>query len=174
MSGMQNEKKNEETAVVLKAVTGAVKKAVSEAMTEQKRQERQKALYNTRKLMESYIEMQTFLHNAISEEREVQNTAFFVFGGENAKLDSIRKSKMKTAMMIANIDRAMEELKREHEQKGTAYKFEAFRMHYVDGIAYEEITETLNCGKNSPSAWSKLILKQMSVKLFGINGIDRF
>ena len=127
---MQEGKKGELGEGVLKTVTAAVKKAVSEAMAEQKRQERQKTLYNTRKLMESYIEMQDFIRNAISEETEVQDTAFSVFGGENAKLDSIRKSKMKTAMMIANIDRAMEELKREHDQKGTAYKYEAFRIHY--------------------------------------------
>ena len=171
---MQEGKKGEIGEGVLKTVTAAVKKAVSEAMAEQKRQERQKTLYNTRKLMESYIEMQDFIRHAISEATEVQNTAFSVFGGENAKLDSIRKSKMKTAMMIANIDRAMEELKREHDQKGTAYKYEAFRMHYVDGIAYEEIAESLDCGKNSPATWTKLLLKQMSVKLFGINGIDHF
>ena len=171
---MQEGKKGELGEGVLKTVTAAVKKAVSEAMAEQKRQERQKTLYNTRKLMESYIEMQDFIRNAISEETEVQDTAFSVFGGENAKLDSIRKSKMKTAMMIANIDRAMEELKREHDQKGTAYKYEAFRMHYVDGIAYEEIAGSLNCGKNSPATWTKLLLKQMSVKLFGINGIEHF
>ena len=171
---MQEEKKGEIEEGVLKAVTAAVKKAVSEAIAEQKRKERQKALYNTRKLMESYIEMQDFIKNAISEESEVHNTALAVFGGENAKLESVRKSKMKTAMMIANIDRAMEELKREHGQKGTDYKFEAFRMHYVDGTAYEEIAELLNCGKNSPAAWTKLLLKQMSVKLFGVNGLEHY
>ena len=133
---MQEGKKGELGEGVLKTVTAAVKKAVSEAMAEQKRQERQKTLYNTRKLMESYIEMQDFIRNAISEETE--------------------------------------ELKREHDQKGTAYKYEAFRMHYVDGIAYEEIAGSLNCGKNSPATWTKLLLKQMSVKLFGINGIDHF
>lgn len=171
---MQEEKKGEIGEGVLKAVTAAVKKAVSEAMAEQKRQERQKTLYNTRKLMESYIEMQDFIKNAISEEAEVQDSAYSVFSGENAKLESIRKSKMKTAIMIANIDRAMEELRKEHGRNGTIYKYEAFRMHYVDGAAYDEIAETLDCGKNSPAAWTKLVLKQMSVKLFGINGIDRY
>ncbi len=171
---MQKEQKDEIERKELRVVTEAVRKAVSEAMAEQKRQERQKTLYNTKKLMESYIEMQDFIKNAISEEAELQNTAFSVFSGENAKLDSIRKSKMKTAIMIANIDRAMTELEQEHDQKGTIYKYEAFRMHYVEGIAYEEIAELLNCGKNSPTTWAKLLLRQMSVKLFGINGIDRF
>ena len=81
---MQDEKKGEIEEGTLKMVTAAVKKAVSEAMAEQKRQERQKTLYNTRKLMEAYIEMQDFIKNAISEETEVQNTAFYVFGGEMA------------------------------------------------------------------------------------------
>mgnify|MGYP000151286643 FL=1 len=78
---------------------------------------------------------------------------------------------MVTAMMIINIDRALTELETESRKEGTLYKYEAFRMHYIDGLTFEEIADQLDCGKNSPSNWCKAILKKMSVKLFGINGI---
>lgn len=171
---MQEEKGEELRAEVLGAVEAAVKKAVSGLLADQKRQERQKTLYNTRKLMESYMEMQKFIQNAISEEEEMQDAGFGISGREHAKLESIRKSRMKTAIMIANIDRAMEELRQEHARKGTAYKYEAFERHYVDGLPYEQVAELLDCGKNSPAAWTKLVLRQMSVKLFGVNGIEHF
>lgn len=171
---MQEEAKTEIEPELLQTIEKTVKKAVSDAVTEHKRAEKQKTLYNTRKLMESYGEMQKFIKNAISEELEVQEDVKLAFGGENTKLESVKRAKMRTAMMIANIDRAMEELEREHEKNGTEYKYKAFKMHYIDGLAYEDIAEELNCGKNSPSIWVKLLLKQMAVKLFGINGIEKF
>lgn len=92
---------------------------------------------------------------------------------EIAELDdkSVKEAKMVTAMMIINIDRALTELETESRKEGTLYKYEAFRMHYIDGLTFEEIADQLDCGKNSPSNWCKAILKKMSVKLFGINGI---
>ena len=162
---MQEEAKTEIEPELLQTIEKTVKKAVFDAVTEHKRAEKQKTLYNTRKLMESYGEMQKFIKNAISEELEAQ---------EDVKLAFVKRAKMRTAMMIANIDRAMEELEREHEKNGTEYKYKAFRMHYIDNLAYEDIAEELNCGKNSPSIWVKLLLKQMAVKLFGINGIEKF
>ena len=65
----------------------------------------------------------------------------------------------------------MTELETESRKEGTLYKYEAFRMHYIDGLTFEEIADQLDCGKNSPSNWCKAILKKMSVKLCGINGI---
>ena len=112
-----------------------------------------------------------YINNAITEEEEVTENAYNAFRGENAKLKSVKESKMVTAMMIINIDRALTELEAESRREGTLYKYEAFRMHYIDGLTFEEIADQLDCGKNSPSNWCKAILKKMSVKLFGINGI---
>ena len=136
------------------AIRIAARRAFAEVRIEEKRAEKKKTLYNTRRLMESYIDLKKYINNAITEEEEVAEEA-----------------KMVTAMMIINIDRALTELEAESRKEGTLYKFEAFRMHYIDGLTFEEIADRLNCGKNSPSNWSKAILKKMSVKLFGINGI---
>ena len=97
-----------------------------------------------------------------------------IFRGEGAHLGSVRRSKMKTAMMIANIDRAMEELRAEYETKEMTYKYDAFKMHYIDGASYEEIADIQNCGKNTPSRWSKELIRKMSVKLFGIDGVEKY
>lgn len=155
----------------MEAVRIAVRKAFAEVQAENRRAERKETLYNTRKLMESYIDLKKYVENAISEENEVHEDAYLIFKGEGARLESVRRSKMVTAMMILNVDRALKELEAENREKGTSYKFAAFKMHYVDGIPFEKIADQLNCGKNSPATWSKVILKQMSVKLFGIHGI---
>lgn len=47
-------------------------------------------------------------------------------------------------------------------------------MHYIDGVSYEEIADIQNCGKNTPSRWSKELIRKMSVKLFGIDGVEKY
>ena len=54
------------------------------------------------------------------------------------------------------------------------YKYDAFKMHYIDGVSYEEIADIQNCGKNTPSRWSKELIRKMSVKLFGIDGVEKY
>ena len=47
-------------------------------------------------------------------------------------------------------------------------------MHYIKGVPYEDIADIQNCGKNTPSRWSKELIRKMSVKLFGIDGIEKY
>lgn len=151
-----------------------IQKAVAEALGAERELRKRRILYNTRILMESYIEMRRHIENAISEAEEMKEEEFAQFRGENTHLESIRRSKTKTALMLANIDRAMEELRREQEENGTVYKYEAFRMHYVEGKTFEEVADIMNCGKNTPSRWSKELIRKMSVKLFGVDGIEKW
>ena len=151
-----------------------IQKAVAEALGAERKLRKQQILYNTRILMESYIEMRKHIENAISEAEEMEEEEFTPFRSENTHLESIRRSKTNTALMLMNIDRAMEELRREQEENGTLYKYEAFRMHYVEGKTFEEVADIMNCGKNTPSRWSKELIRKMSVKLFGVDGIEKW
>lgn len=159
---------------IVEVVQAAVKAAVQKQEAARAKQERQKVLYNTRMLMEGYREMQEHLKIAISEVEELEEDEYSILRGENSHLESVRRSKLQTAMMIANIDRAMEQLKKELTEKGQKYKYEAFKMHYIDGFTLEDIAEKLNCGKNTPSRWIKEMIRRMSVKIFGIQGIEKW
>lgn len=151
-----------------------VKKIVKKTIETERQMQRQKILHNTRLMMEHYIEMRAHVENAVSEIEELEEEQFATLRTAETHLESIRRSKMKTALMIANIDRAMEELRREYEEKGMAYKWQCFKDHYIDGISNEDIAERMNCGKNTPSRWEKELIKKMSVKLYGIDGIERW
>lgn len=165
------QKSGETQQDVAEEIRIAVRRAFAEVRAEDKRAERKKTLYNTRRLMESYRDLKKYINSAITEEEEVTEAEYIGLKGESAKLRSVKESKMVTAMMIINIDRALAELETESKKEGTAYKYEAFRMHYIEGKTFEEVADQLDCGKNSPANWCKAILKKMSVKLFGINGI---
>ena len=60
------------------------------------------------------------------------------------------------------------------QQRQSVRAYDAFKMHYIDGVSYEEIADIQNCGKNTPSRWSKELIRKMSVKLFGIDGVEKY
>jgi DNA-directed RNA polymerase specialized sigma24 family protein len=153
-----------------------IQNVIQTAIETERQIQRNQILHNTRILMEQYIEMRKHCENAVSESDDLDSVEFAIFksDNENTYLESVRRSKLKTAMMLTNIDRAMDEIKEEYEKKGMLYKYEAFRMHYVDGMSYEEVAEVQNCGKNTPARWSKEIIRKMSVKLFGVEGVEKW
>lgn len=151
-----------------------VKKIVQKTIETEKQIRKKQILYNTRILMEQYTEMRKHVEEAVSEVEELKGSGFAVLKSEYTYLESVRRSKTKTALMITNIDRAMEELRKEYEEKGILYKWESFKMHYIDGLTNEEVADRMNCGKNTPSRWGKELIKKMSVKLFGVDGIERW
>lgn len=151
-----------------------VNRIVKATLETERKLRRQQVLHNTRMLMERYIDMQQHIDTAASEEDELDADVREQFGGTGAYLESVRRSKVKTALMLENIDRAMEELRKECEGDGTGYKYEAFRCHYIEGKSYEEIAEAQNCGKNTPARWSKELIRRMSIKLFGVDGVEKY
>lgn len=92
----------------------------------------------------------------------------------DAYLESIMSSKVRTSIMVAAIDAAMADVAGEYTNAGQAYKWEAFRARYVEGVSYEEIASTLNAGKNSPARWCKDVMAKIAVRLFGVDGLKRW
>lgn len=62
---MQNSDETQQD--MTEAIRIAVRKAFAEVKIEEKRAEKKKTLYNTRRLMESYIDLKKYINNAITE-----------------------------------------------------------------------------------------------------------
>lgn len=151
-----------------------VKRIVQKTIETERQIRKNQILHNTRVLMEQYREMRQHVEAAMSEAEDLEGTEYSALAAGQTHLDSIRRTKARTALMLENIDRAMDELRKEYESKGILYKWEAFRLHYIEGLAYEDVADILNCGKNTPSRWGKELTKKMSIKLFGVDGIERW
>lgn len=134
---------------------------------EQKKQEHKRIIRNTFTLMENYRSLKGYPDAAISESDQI---------GSNEKqyLESIRGSRIRTALMIQHIDHSIKELEKEAKRNGDLYKMKAFKAHYIQGKTYEDIQEEMECGKNSPARWCKDMVIKLSVKLFGIDGIKKW
>lgn len=112
-------------------------------------------------LLEKYDEMRRFVARVEKIPRE----------GASGALAEIVKSAENTAAVLSLIDAAVTELGSAAAAGKYAYKFNAFKWHYIDGITYDEICERLNCGQNSPARWCREMTRLMSVKLFGADGV---
>lgn len=89
-----------------------------------------------------------------------------------AILDALRSSREDTAAVVAEIDRALAAVRVAAIAGGYSYKVDAFERRYIKGQTYEQITDAMNSGRNSPRRWCDEIMRQMAVRLFGVNGIS--
>lgn len=95
-----------------------IRKIVQAVLEEDRKIQRGRILYNTRILMEQYIEMRRFVETAVSEVEDMEAyTQYASLISEDTHLESVRRTKLKTAMMIVNIDRAGRTSKRVPGQK---------------------------------------------------------
>lgn len=85
------------------------------------------------------------------------------------QLAGIRRTRFKTLIMTAHIDKAVEEIERRREAAGRGVEYKAFEMYFMQGMDYAEIAEELDTGKNTPRRWVTGIINELSVLLWGID-----
>ena len=95
--------------------------------------------------------------------------ANFGYGDYHLELDYIRRTRFKTLIMTAHIDKAVEEIERRREAAGRSVEYKAFEMYFMQGMDYAEIAEELDTGKNTPRRWVTGIINELSVLLWGID-----
>ena len=89
-------------------------------------------------------------------------------------LRSVRRTRFKTLLMTANIDKAIEEMARRRKAAGRELEYQVFDMYFMQGMNYEQIIDQVEqdtgekLGKNTPRRWVTGIINEMSVLLWGL------
>lgn len=147
-------------------INKAAKKAVAEYAAAAEKEAKSRKYHNTFMLMKAYRDAAFHVENAVSEAEQIKAAA----GAETQTyLRSVRKTKFKTMIMLAHIDRTLDEIKQRREEAGRGAEYAAFDMYFMQGMTYEEIAEALNAGKNTPRRWISAIINELSVLLWGID-----
>lgn len=159
----------------------AVKVAIKEYDKEKKIQSKRNAFHNTKLLMKHYNDLKEHLRRGISDIRELEESRLELVKSYNGEeelykedelfIESIKRSKIKSVIMISHIDAALSALKIKHKNKGTIEKYLALENYFIKEKTYEEITEILNCGVNTPRRWINELINELGVYLFGVDGI---
>lgn len=150
--------------------------AASEAIRlyrkEIQRSKRVKIFQNTKKLMENYNRICSSVEEGISELSEVpmeeESEAYLQ---EDIFINSILKSKLRSIVMIAHIDKCMKLLEQEEYRKNTPEKYLAFTYFYLDGMRQENIEEVLGTTDRTIRRWITELTNILSVYLFGTDAI---
>lgn len=153
-------------------LTELMQKQAKAAITELKRQEKQERkkekYHNTFTLMKCYRDAVFHIENAISDGQQLELKGM-ADEQQRTYLESIRRTRFKTLIMTAHIDKAVEEIERRREAAGRDVEYKAFEMYFMQGMDYAEIAEELDTGKNTPRRWVTGIINELSVLLWGID-----
>jgi hypothetical protein len=153
-------------------ISKAVKVAIKEYSKEQKSERRRKALHNTKMLLKNYEKIKSSIEEAISEASQLEEQSFAYSDDEDVYINSIRKSKLKSLIVVAHIDRALAVVQEEYKSKDVPEKYDAFISCFMYQMSYDEAAVLYLSSKTSISRWVNEVTKELSIQLFGVDGVD--
>ena len=131
---------NKETADQL-ARTAALE-AVKEFEKSQKKNRKVRVFQNAKKLMENYNRICQSVQEGVSELSDVDDgEELEALPAEDIYINSIIKSKLRSIVMIAHIDKCLGLLEEEMIRKDWLERYDAFKHFYLDDMTYEQMAE---------------------------------
>lgn len=146
----------------------AAKTAITELKKQEERERKRDKYHNTFTLMKCYRDAVFHIENAISDGGQLELDGM-TDEQQRLYLQSIRRSRFKTLIMTAHIDKAVEEIERRRRVAGREIEYKAFELYFTQGKDYADIAEELETGKNTPRRWVTAIINELSVLLWGID-----
>ena len=156
-------------AMLQKAATAAIKELRKEEAKEKKKSK----YHDTFSLMRCYRDAVFHIENAISEGTQLELEGM-TEEQQETYLRSVRKTRFRTMLMTANIDRAIDEMAKRRAEAGREIEYTVFDMYFMQGMTYEQIIDQVEedtgerLGKNTPRRWVTGIINEMSVLLWGL------
>ena len=154
--------------IILKAVKTAIKEYDKGKADQKKR----RALHNTKILLKNYEKIKSSINEAISEASQLEEQTFAYSDNEDVYINSIRKSKLKSLIVVAHIDRALEVTSEEYRAKGVQEKYDTFLSCFMYGMNYEDASIVYNASRPTISRWIVDVTKSISIQLFGVDGVE--
>jgi hypothetical protein len=158
--------------IVEKLIEKAVNKAIKEYSKEKKTEQKKKAFHNTKLLLKNYHKIQASIEGAVSEERQLEQESIIQDDSDELYIESIRKSKLKSLIVIAHMEKALATIQEECKLKGVPEKYDAFKSCMLDGMTYDVAAICYLSSKTSISRWINEIINEASIQLFGVDGVD--
>lgn len=146
----------------------AAKAAVAEFKKQEEKEKKRDKYHNTFTLMKCYRDAVFHIENAISDGTQLELCGM-TDEQQHTYLESVRRSRFKTLIMTAHIDKAVEEIERRRKAAGREVEYKAFELYFMQGMDYSAIAEKLDTGKNTPRRWVTSIINELSVLLWGID-----
>ena len=151
----------------------AAKTAIKELRKEEAKEKKKNKYHDTFSLMRCYRDATFHIENAVSEGTQLELEGM-TEEQQETYLRSVRKTRFRTLLMTANIDKVIDEMARRRIEAGREIEYVVFDMYFMQGMTYEQIIEQIEqdrgekLGKNTPRRWVTGIINEMSVLLWGL------
>lgn len=162
-----------DTMQIEKLAKQAAKEAIAEVKKEERQKKKVKIFQNTKALMENYNRMVKSVEEGVSDLSSLTEEPIEGLGDENANvfIESIVRSKLRSLVMLAHIDKCLKLLEEEEYRRNTPEKYLAFQYFYIDGMTHDSISEVLNCSDRTSRRWVTELTGHLSVYLFGADAL---
>lgn len=156
----------------------AAKTAIKELRKEEAKEKKKIKYHDTFKLMRCYRDAVFHIENAVSEGAQLELEGM-TEEQQETYLRSVRRTRFKTLLMTANIDKAIDEMAKRRKAAGREVEYQVFDMYFMQGMSYEQIIDQVEkdtgerLGKNTPRRWVTGIINEMSVLLWGLEDDSR-
>ena len=155
--------------------------AALEAFKIHKEDERQRVkktrYHNTELLLKNHL-------NLLDHYENTKDRASDIFELEDLDADeviikAIKRSRLRTMIMINQIDTCLQMLRMRMTDRGQSEKFEVIHCLYLDkvrrnmqfGELVKIVAEELHCNERSVYRWKNEMVAELSILLFGVDGL---
>lgn len=151
----------------------AAKEAIKELRRVEAKEKKRNKYHDTFSLMRCYRDAVFHIENAVSEASQL-GMEDMTEEQQETYLRSVRKTRFRTMLMTANIDKAIDEMAKRRRAAGREMEYQVFDMYFMQGMTYEQIIEQVEkdtgekLGKNTPRRWVTGVVNEMSVLLWGL------
>lgn len=166
-----------------------LKEAALEALREFRKEEKEKVrkgrLRNTRLIMDNYLTFVEHYENIRESAREaIEDIEERELNFDDAEMgdiiiESIKRTKLRTRVMIRHIETVTSMLKADMEAKGEPEKYQVIELLYMDeckkDLKFNDkvsiVAEQLNCHEATVRRWNNEMIDKLAIKLFGVDGL---
>lgn len=150
----------------------AAQEAVKAFHKEMEKGQKSRNFRNTKKLMSNYNAIKTNVEEGVSDIKDTEIDYSDELDEDELFISSIRRSRFRSAIMVSHVDAALGHLKMEQERKQELEKYCVFTYYFFDEMSYESAAEIYDCSVITARRWVNEMLRELSVYLFGIDGLQ--
>jgi hypothetical protein len=162
----------------------AAREALKQLKDEERLRIKKARFHNTKILLENYL-------NLVEHYQTTKEAASNIFDLEDLDADeviiyAIKRSRLRTAVMVNHMDAKLALLKAEMEErgkekKGEEKKFQVIEILYLDparrnlpwGQRVEAAALEIPCSPDSVRRWRNEMIRELGAKIFGVDGLQQ-
>jgi hypothetical protein len=170
-------RKKQSTSKVQEVAKAAAMEVLKQLKEEERQRIKKTRYHNTELLLKNYLNLLDHYENAKEKASDV--IELDDIEAEEIIIKAIKRSRIRTAIMINQIETCLKVLRLRMEGKGQSEKYDVIDYLYLDkarrdierGKLMEVIAQELNCSQKSIYRWKNEMISELSILLFGVDGL---